>query len=164
MGAREILDKELAAMRALRKWFEDYGIRDFGTTKDGAFAFRLDEAPRHMVQIPTGASASIAANDVDKGIEQCLRALEITHHARKLSDEDEDYMVYDFITRRLEYTNGSIRPDGLKWRIFDREKGKYFDGCPWGLKAEYNDPDVCATAVGQCLLNCKNCPKEQRSA
>jgi hypothetical protein len=84
----------------------------------------------------------------------------LTHIARKLRDGDSEYSVYDFVNHRYEYTMASIRYVDSKWRIYDAESDQYFAGCPRGLKAEYNDKDVCATAIGQCLLYCKNCPKK----
>jgi hypothetical protein len=84
----------------------------------------------------------------------------LTHIARKFSDGKPEYRVYDFVKHRFEYTMATIRYVDSKWRIYDEESGQYFAGCPMGLKAEYEDKDVCATAIGQCLLYCKNCPKK----
>lgn len=84
----------------------------------------------------------------------------LTHIARKLSDGGPEYRVYDFVKHRFEYTMATIRYVDSKWRIYDKESDQYFAGCPMGLKAEYEDKDVCATAIGQCLLYCKNCPKK----
>lgn len=84
----------------------------------------------------------------------------LTHIARKLSDGGPEYRVYDFVKHRFEYTMATIRYVDSKWRIYDKESDQYFAGCPMGLKAEYDDKDVCATDIGQCLLYCKNCPKK----